>query len=146
MMEVKITHLDQVKFAIQSRSHSIVCDQPAENGGEDSGMTPPELLLASLGSCAAFYAVQYLKTRNLAQSGVEVSITAEKLKQPARLGNFRIHVVSPVSLTEEQTEGLMRSVHACLIHNTLLTPPEIKIELEIGEHSTSNSADEAFPG
>jgi uncharacterized OsmC-like protein len=145
-MEVKITHLDHVKFAIHSRSHTIVCDQPAENGGEDSGMTPPELLLASLGSCAAFYAVQYLKTRNLAQSGVEVSITAEKLKQPARLGNFRIHVVSPVSLTEEQTEGLMRSVHACLIHNTLLSPPEIKIELEIGEHATSLGADEALPG
>jgi hypothetical protein len=47
--------------------------------------------------------VQYLKTRNFAQSGMEVSITAEKLKQPARLGNFRIHVVSPASLTEEQT-------------------------------------------
>ena len=71
-MVVKITHLHHVKFAIQSRSQTIVCDQPAENGGEDSGMTPPELLLASLGSCAAFYAVQYLKTRNLAQSGVEV--------------------------------------------------------------------------
>jgi uncharacterized OsmC-like protein len=52
-MEVKVTHLDQVKFSIQSRSHTILCDQPAENGGEDSGMTPPELL----GSCAAFYTV-----------------------------------------------------------------------------------------
>ena len=39
-----------------------------------------------------------------------------------------------------------RQVHACLIHNTLLTPPEIKIELEIGEHATSHRADEAFPG
>jgi putative redox protein len=128
-MEVTIKHLDRVKFAIHSRSHTILCDQPEDNGGEDSGMTPPELLLASLGSCAAFYAVQYLKTRNLAQSGVEVSVTAEKLKQPARLGNFRIHVLCPVSLTGEQTEGLMRSVHHCLVHNTLLAPPEIKIEL-----------------
>ncbi|MGO9305643.1 MAG: OsmC family protein [Candidatus Korobacteraceae bacterium] len=128
-MEVKVAHLDQVKLSITARSHTIICDQPPENGGEDSGMTPPELLLASLGSCAAFYAVQYLKTRNLAQSGVEVSVTAEKLKQPARLGNFRIHVVSPVALTEEHREGLMRSVHHCLIHNTLLSPPEIAIEL-----------------
>jgi uncharacterized OsmC-like protein len=128
-MEVKITHLDQVRFAIQSRSHTIICDQPAENGGEDTGMTPPEFLLASLGSCAAFYAVQYLRTRNLAQSGVEVTVTAEKLKQPARVGNFLIHVVCPVVLTEEQTEGLMRSVQHCLVHNTLLAPPEIKIEL-----------------
>jgi uncharacterized OsmC-like protein len=131
MMEVKITHLNRVKFAIQSGSHSILCDQPADNGGEDSGMTPPELLLASLGSCAAFYAVQYLKSRNLTESGVEVSVTAEKLKSPARVGNFQIHVACPVSLTEEQTEGLMRSVHHCLIHNTLLSPPEIAIELAI---------------
>jgi uncharacterized OsmC-like protein len=132
-MEVKVKHLDQVKFTIQARSHSILCDQPAENGGEDTGMTPPELMLASLGSCAAFYAVQYLKTRNLAQTGVEVTVTAEKLKQPTRLGNFRIQVVSPVSLTEEQTEGLMRSVHHCLIHATLLSPPEIAIELTTKE-------------
>ena len=129
MMEVKVTHLDQVKFSIQSRSHAILCDQPAENGGEDSGMTPPELLLASLGSCTAFYAVQYLKTRNLAESGVEVSVTSEKLKSPARLGNFRIQVSCPVPLTEEHSEGLMRSVKHCLVHNTLLSPPEIAIEL-----------------
>lgn len=132
-MEVKITHLDQVKFAIHSRSHSILCDQPKENGGEDSGMTPPEFLLASLGSCAAFYAVQYLRTRNLDDRGVEVSVTADKLKQPARIGNFRIHVTCPVPLTEEQTEGVTRSVHHCLVHNTLLTPPEIKIELAVGK-------------
>jgi uncharacterized OsmC-like protein len=138
-MEVKITHLDQVKFAIQSRSHSILCDQPAENGGEDTGMTPPELLLASLGSCAAFYAVEYLRTRNLAQSGVEVTVTADKLKQPARLGNFYVHVVCPVSLTVDQTEGLIRSVHHCLVHNTLLAPPEIKIELAIVEPAAIHS-------
>jgi uncharacterized OsmC-like protein len=139
MMEVKITHLDQVKFSIQSRLHTILCDQPAENGGEDSGLTPPELLLASLGSCAAFYAVQYLKTRNLAETGVKVTVTAEKLKQPARVGNFRVHIACPVSLTEEQTEGLMRSVHHCLVHNTLLTPPEIKIELAVAEPAKAHN-------
>lgn len=132
-MEVKITHLDHLRFAVHARSHSIICDQPAQNGGEDSGMTPPELMLASLGSCAAFYAVQYLKARNLGDEGVEVSVTAEKLKQPARLGNFRIHVSCPAVLTEEQTQGLTRSVHCCLIHNTLLSPPEVKIELTVGE-------------
>jgi uncharacterized OsmC-like protein len=137
-MEVKVSHLGQVKFNIQSRNHSILCDQPAENGGEDSAMTPPELMLASLGSCAAFYAVQYLKTRKLAESGVKVSVTADKLKQPARLGNFNIHVECPVPLTEEQTEGLIRSVHCCLIHNTLLAPPEIKIELAIAESALAH--------
>jgi len=128
-MQVTIKHLDRVKFAIQARSHSILCDQPIENDGDDTGMTPPELMLASLGSCAAFYAVQYLKARNLAETGVEVSVTADKLMQPPRLGNFKVSVVCPVSLTDDQNAGIMRAVHHCLIHNTLLSPPEIRIEL-----------------
>jgi uncharacterized OsmC-like protein len=94
-------------------------------------MTPPELLLASLGACAAFYAAEYLRTRNLANSGVSVSIAAEKLKGPARLGNFRIRVDSPVCLTPEQREGLMRSVEHCLVKNTLLNPPQIEVSLEV---------------
>ncbi len=132
-MEVKVTHIDQVKFAIQTGSHTVISDQPVENGGQDEGMTPPELLLASLGSCAAFYAVQYLKTRNLGEKGVEVTVTAEKLKHPARVGNFVIRVSAPATLTPEQTEGLSRSVHACLVHNTLLSPPQIEIELAVGQ-------------
>ena len=132
-MEIKVTHLDQVKFAIHARNHTIVCDQPTDNGGEDAGMTPPEFLLASLGSCAAFYAVQYLKTRKLGGDGVEVTVTAEKIKPPARLTNFVIRVTAPVELTPDQEEGLNRSIHACLVHNTLLHTPEISIELALGQ-------------
>lgn len=128
-MEVKIVHLEQVRFSIQAREHTIVCDQPAESGGQDTGMTPPELLLASLGSCAAFYAAMYLQTRKLATSGVEVTVNAEKLKQPARLGNFVIHVQCPVPLTEAQSQGLLRSVQQCIVHNTLTHEPQIAIEL-----------------
>jgi uncharacterized OsmC-like protein len=128
-MQIQVTHLDGVRFAISTRNHTVISDQPEDNGGHDTGMTPPELLLASLGSCAAFYAFQYLKTRKLADTGVEVSVTAEKLKQPARMGNFQIDVACPVSLTEEQTQGMLRSVHQCLVHNTLLSQPEISIHL-----------------
>lgn len=130
-MEVHITQVEGVKFSVQARTHTIVCDQPQDNGGADTGMTPPELLLASLGTCAAFYAAEYLRTRKLASSGVAVSVTAEKLKVPARLGNFRIRVDSPVCLTAEQREGLMRSVEHCLVKNTLLNPPQLEVTLEV---------------
>jgi len=132
-MKVKVKQLEKFRFSVEARSHVVVCDQPAENGGDDSGMTPPELMLASLGTCAEFYAVQYLRTRKLEDRGVEVTVTAEKLMQPARLGNFNIHVTCPTMLSTEQTEGLRRSVHHCLIHNTLLSAPEVEIELSVGE-------------
>jgi uncharacterized OsmC-like protein len=130
-MQVDVQQLENVKFAIHARHHTVICDQPADNGGTDEGMTPPELLLASLGSCAVFYATQYLKARNLATGDVEVRVTAEKLKCPARLANFKIAVDCPVALTEEQQQGIVRSVHSCLIHNTLMSVPEIAIELKL---------------
>lgn len=129
-MEVQISQVEGVKFSVNARSHTILCDQPQENGGTDAGMTPPEFLLASLGACAAFYAAEYLRTRNLSHKGLGVSVTAEKLKVPARLGDFRIRVDSPVPLTTEQREGLMRSVEHCLVKNTLLSPPRIEVTLE----------------
>jgi putative redox protein len=129
-MEVRIAQVEGVKFLVQARTHTIICDQPQENGGTDAGMTPPEFLLASLGACAAFYAAEFLRSRTLADSGVSVNIAAEKLKGPARVGNFRIQVHCPVSLTPEQGEGLMRSVEHCLVKNTLLNPAQIEVYLE----------------
>jgi putative redox protein len=130
-MEVKVIQAEGVRFKVEAREHSLICDQPQDNGGTDQGMTPPELMLASLGTCAAFYAAQFLKARNLADGGVEVRVTAEKLKHPARLGNFQVDVSCPVPLTPEQEQGMMNAVHHCLIHNTLLTPPQIDINLHL---------------
>jgi len=130
-MEVQINQVEGVKFTVQARNHTITCDQPQENGGTDAGMTPPEFLLASLGACAAFYAAEYLRTRNLANGGISVSVSAEKFKSPARIDNFRIRVGSPISLTSEQRDGLMRSVEHCLVKNTLLHPPQIEVSLEV---------------
>lgn len=130
-MQVQVKQLQGVKFSVRARAHTVVCDQPQENGGNDEGMTPPEFLLASLGTCAAFYAAEYLRTRNLAGEGVAVSVEAEKLKGPTRIGNFRIRVESPVCLTPDQREGLMRSVEHCLVKNTLLNPPKIEVEIQV---------------
>ena len=129
-MEVSVEHLGGVQFEIKARQHTIVCDQPSENGGYDEGMTPPELLLASLGSCAGFYAALYLKKHKLSTEGTRVHVTAEKAKAPARLQNFRITVQVPTEFSDDQKRGIEEAVHQCLIHNTLLNPPKISLEVQ----------------
>lgn len=129
MIEVQVEHLGAVQFEIKARQHVIASDQPAKNGGFDEGMTPPELLLASLGSCVAFYAVMYLRKYKLAETGTKVRVTAGKRKDPPRLDDFHIFVDVPAGLDPKHLEGLERAVHQCLIHNTLLQPPTIAIEI-----------------
>src|SRR5215467_3806659 len=122
-MEVAIEHLGAVQFEIKARQHTIAADQPAENGGFDEGMTPPELMLASLGSCAAFYAAMYLRKHHLAEAGTKVRVSADKLKNPARLDDFRIFIDVPAGFDPKHVQGVEEAVHHCLIHNTLLNPP-----------------------
>lgn len=128
-MEVTVEHLGALQFEIRARQHAIVSDQPAENGGHDEGMTPPELLLASLGSCVGFYAAQYLRKHKLATEGTRVRITADKVKDPARIDNFQIEVEVPSELSEQHRSGVENAAHQCLIHNTLSHPPKSMIKI-----------------
>jgi putative redox protein len=131
IMEVTVEHLGAVQFEIKARQHTIACDQPPENGGYDEGMTPPELLLASLASCAGFYAAQYLRKFKLATEGTHVRVVADKVKDPVpRLENFRIEIETPIDLSNQHRAGMERAVHHCLIHNTLLQPPQISIDIK----------------
>ena len=130
-IEVTVKHQGEVRFGICARQHTLVSDQPIESGGKDEGMTPPELFLAALGSCAAFYAVAYLKKKGLPREGVEVRVTAEKAGPPARLDHFKIEVKIPTALSDVDRIGMDDAVHRCLIHNTLLHPPKVHIELQV---------------
>ena len=129
-MEITVEHLGSVQFEIKTRGHSIVSDQPVEQGGFNEGMTPPELLLASLGSCAGYYAAQYLRKHKLAIEGTRVRVTCDKVKDPVpRMTDFVIEVDAPVELTPEHRKGVQEAVEHCLVHNTLLHAPNIAIKI-----------------
>jgi len=137
-MEVTVEHLGAVQFEIRARQHTIACDQPEQNGGFDEGMTPLELLLASLGSCAGYYAAQYLRKKGLASEGTRVRVLADKKTGPARLDDFRVEIDLPVACGVEHRKGIEDAVHHCPIHNTLLQPP--KITIAIGEAPLGKAA------
>jgi putative redox protein len=129
MLEVITNHLGAVQFEINARKHRVYCDQPVENGGFDEGMTPPELMLASLGACAGYYAVDYLKRSRVLAEGFRVRTTAEKVQGPPRLDDIHIELECPGELDDRNQKGLLEAVRKCLIHNTLLHSPKIRVDL-----------------
>ena len=125
-MDSYTRYLNGKKFETIVSRHRIITDQPVAGGGTDAGPTPPELLLASLGSCAGHYAVEYLQTRSLSAADLEIRVSAAKDTSPARLASFRIEVNVP-GIDERHQQGLFRAVKTCLIHNTLLTGPTLEV-------------------
>ena len=51
MARLKATHEGGSRFTVTCRLHAITVDQPVDNGGEDKGMTPPEIMGGSLARC-----------------------------------------------------------------------------------------------
>jgi putative redox protein len=130
-MEVKVERLGKMSFTVQARNHLVLSDQPKANGGSDTGMTPPELFLASLGTCVGYYVAQYFDTRMLKSEGFQVNVQGEILSNPGRIGKIVIELLLPVDLKPDRLEVLLRTVTHCTIYNTLTThPPEIDVRVQ----------------
>jgi len=137
-MLVNINYKPNLQFQITARGHVITSDQPQSNGGEDAGMTPPELFLAALGSCVGVYAVKYCQARGLDATGLNVEVSAQKTTDaPIRLDDIKIHLSLPVSLNDRHQKGLENAVNACLIHATLTHPPKITSQISSTLMSTA---------
>jgi len=128
IMQVRVRHGKNKQSQAFARFHRVVCDQPFDEGGSDTGMTPPELMLAALGCCAMHYASEYLKARHLAPAELELRVNAEKGGHPARLTGIAIEVDAP-GLGIRAREGLLKAVEACLLHRTLKDPPKVRIAM-----------------
>ena len=48
-------------------------DQPAQGGGDGSAPSPFSMFLASLGTCAGFYALAFCRQRDIPTEGIVVS-------------------------------------------------------------------------
>ncbi len=92
-------------------------------------MPPPEFLLIALGTCASFYAVQYMKANKLTLEGLSVLTTAGKATAPARLSEIHVALDYPGALETQHRQRMLQAVHNCLIHNTLLHPPKIEVDI-----------------
>jgi uncharacterized OsmC-like protein len=127
-MDIKVRYLGGKKFEMTARGHQILSDQPLDNDGTDSALTPPELFLSSLGACAAYYATEYLRARGLPDEGFEIHVAGEKGDRPARIISLRFEVIAP-GLTQRHRDGILRAVDACLLKHTLDMPPSMEVKV-----------------
>jgi putative redox protein len=138
-MDVNVRCLGGKKFEMSARGHRILSDQPLDNDGTDSAMTPPEIFLSALGACAAYYAAEYLRARALPLDRLEIRVSGEKGDKPARITSLSVEVIAP-DLTDRHREGILRAVNLCLLKNTLHVPPEINVRVMEASQVVSNEA------
>jgi putative redox protein len=107
-----------LRHAVKMGDHTVVADEPEDEGGEDSGPTPQELLAGSLASCTAITMEMYAQRKGWDIGDVTVQVDYE----PAQRGSptrFKMRVDLPKELPEEQRERLMQIGAKCPVHRVL---------------------------
>ena len=126
---IEVSHAGGEAYAIATRGHALLVDQPADAGGGDAAATPTELLVASLAACIAYYAGCYLDRHGLQRDGLRVvaefTMAADR---PARVGAVRLRIAAP-SVPDKRQAGLLAVASHCTVHNTLRQQPDITIAL-----------------
>jgi putative redox protein len=127
---VEVAHAGGEAYAIVTRGHTLLADQPASGGGSDTAPTPTELLVAALTSCVAFYAGRYLVRHGLDRAGLNVSAEfTMATDRPARVEEVRLRIAVPGGVPPERRAALLAVASHCTVHNTLRQQPAVAIEL-----------------
>ena len=100
------------------REHNLKADEPKDQGGDDAGPSPQELLAASLASCTAITMEMYAERKGWDVGEIVVDVDYE----PAQRGSptrFTMQVHMPKELPEDQRDRLMQIAAKCPVHRAL---------------------------
>ena len=100
-------------------------DQPLDHGGEGSGPAPFDLFLASIGTCAGFYALRFCQQRQISTAGMALRMTLEK--DPATVGSVRLELTLPAGFPEKYVGAIVRAMDQCAVKRALLDPPVFEV-------------------
>jgi len=126
---ITVTHTGGDRMAIRIRGHDIVSDQPIDAGGDDAGPTPTELFVAGLAACVGFYAERFLRRH---EPDAALSVTCDfamSTDRPSRVSSIDLRVDVAAELDEDVREALLRAADHCTVHNSLRTPPAVRLEI-----------------
>lgn len=106
-------------------------DQPVANGGEDTAPSPFDLFLASLGTCAGFYALRFCQERQVPSTGLKLSLEAERDADRHRLVRVRLKLNLPDDFPEKYRRAIVRAIDQCSVKRAILDPPEFDIVTQV---------------
>ena len=112
--------------------HKITIDVPESMGGDDRGPVPPQLFVASLGSCIGAFVAQYCEQNGINDEGMQIDISFEKAADPTRLVNLRATVKLPKGDCGKRVKAIERVAEHCPVHSTIRTMENLEIEI-LGE-------------
>jgi putative redox protein len=126
MYSVNITNAGDYSFKVKARDYEFLADMKGEKG-----ITPPDTLLAGLGTCVGVYLRKYAEGAKLALPEFSVSVEADFSKEPPvcfRKINVSVDLKG-AKIDEHRLQAMLAFLKNCPVHNTLKNNPEVEFKI-----------------
>lgn len=139
-MKMDITFPGGARVDASFRGFTVETDQSERGGGEGSAPQPFDLFLASLGTCAGYYALRFLESRDLDSRGLHVTLEPVRDPDTKRLATLRMDVEVPESFPKKYERALVRSMGQCAVKKVMEDPPafEVRVATPAGAVATTS--------
>lgn len=124
VVEVSFPKGKQVNANI--KGFDLLTDQPISQGGEGEAASPFDFFLASLASCAGFYAVSFCQSRDIDTAGMSLELSREIDPESKLVSNIEIKLHTPKGFPEKYLKAIVKSMNKCSVKKHLENPPTIK--------------------
>lgn len=106
-------------FETKLGRHTLVIDVPYSMGGGDRGPVPPQLFVASLGSCIGAFVAEYCENNGIDTEGMTVDISYDKASNPTRLVDLKATVRLPNGDCSKRVQAIERVAEHCPVHESI---------------------------
>lgn len=126
-MSMKITFPGGVAVDAEYKGHVIRTDQPRQYGGEGAAPAPFDLFLASIGTCAGFYALRFCQERSLSTAGLGLTMSHELDPGTHRIGTIRLDLELPEGFPEKYRAAILRAIDQCTVKRHIVEAPRFEM-------------------
>ena len=127
---MEITFPGGVAVEARMPEFTIRTDQPPSAGGENSAPSPFVLFLASLGTCAGYFALRFCQERDLPTEGLRLNMAVERDEESRRLEKVRMVIHLPAQFPEKYRKAIVRATDQCAVKKAIFDPPEVSVTTE----------------
>ncbi len=131
-MDMKVYFPGNKRVYADYKGFTIETDQPERGGGDDSAPAPFDLFIASIGTCAGIFMLDFMQRRNIPTEGAGITLHTTRDEGTGLIGRITLDLQLPVEFPEKYKDAIVNVVELCSVKRHLGQPPQFEINTNIG--------------
>ena len=126
-MDMKVYFPGNKRVYADYKGFTIETDQPEHGGGDNSAPAPFDLFVASIGTCAGIFMLDFMQRRDIPTDGAGITLRTQRDPETGLIGLITLDLHLPSRFPEKYKAAIVNVVELCTVKRHLHRPPAFEV-------------------